>query len=105
MENSSTYFFTPLLILISFTSYIISISAAGEVARKTSTEFIRTSCTVTSYPNLCFTSLSSYASVIQPSPKFPAHAALSVTLNNTSSTSAVMSRLSQSHGFNHARLR
>ncbi|KAI8006229.1 hypothetical protein LOK49_LG07G00555 [Camellia lanceoleosa] len=47
---------------------------------------------------LCITSLSSHASAIQTSPQLLAHTALSVALNNTQSTCAMMSRLSQSHG-------
>ncbi|KAG5558398.1 hypothetical protein RHGRI_008355 [Rhododendron griersonianum] len=95
MEGSSTcHFLTTLLFLSIFTSYINSTSAAGQ----TNTEFIRTSCSTTSYPRLCVTSLSSHSSAIQTSPKLLAHTALSVTLNNTQSTSAMMLKLAQTHG-------
>ncbi|XP_010550579.1 PREDICTED: 21 kDa protein [Tarenaya hassleriana] len=65
---------------------------------QTNTEFIRSSCSVTTYPRLCFTSLSSHATFIQTSPKLMAHAALNVSLSSAKSTSAMMTRLSRSHG-------
>ncbi|XP_073127427.1 21 kDa protein-like [Henckelia pumila] len=68
-----------------------SASAAGT----TSTEFIRTSCSATAYPALCFSSLSSHASAIQLSPKLLAHAALSVSIDTARATSADMLRLSR----------
>lgn len=63
-----------------------------------STEFIRTSCSVTPYPRLCFASLSSHSSAIAASPKQLAYTALSVSLNSTSWTRALMSNLSLGHG-------
>ncbi|XP_010919458.1 21 kDa protein [Elaeis guineensis] len=59
----------------------------------TNTRFIRTSCSATKYPILCFNSLSSYASTIQNSPMKLAHAALSVSLSTARSTSTMMSRM------------
>lgn len=95
MEGSSTKHFPAavLLVLIAFSFYINSSSA-----EKASTEFIKTSCSSTTYPSLCFTSLSGYASSIQASPKLLAQTALSVTLDTALSTSAVMLRLSKAHG-------
>ncbi|XP_059666970.1 21 kDa protein-like [Cornus florida] len=97
MEGSfSNHFLATLLILLAFTSY--TSSAARVTAQETSNEFIRTSCTSTTYPKLCYTSLSTHASVIQTSAKLLAHTALSVTLHTARSTSAVMLKLSKSHG-------
>ncbi|XP_057476997.1 21 kDa protein-like [Actinidia eriantha] len=93
--SSSNHLLTAALILFIFTSHITSTSAAGKTG---STEFIRTSCSATIYPTLCITSLSSHASAIQTSPKLLAHTALSVTLDTTQSTSAMMVKLSHSHG-------
>ncbi|KAH7856014.1 hypothetical protein Vadar_031597 [Vaccinium darrowii] len=92
--SSSNHFLTTLLLVLIFTSYVNRISGAGQA----NTEFIRTSCGTTSYPRLCFTSLASHASAIQTSPKHLAHAALSVTLDNTQSTSAMMVKLAHTHG-------
>uniref|UniRef100_A0A5B6Z056 Pectinesterase inhibitor domain-containing protein n=1 Tax=Davidia involucrata TaxID=16924 RepID=A0A5B6Z056_DAVIN len=93
--SSSNHFLAPLLILLALTNLS---SASGAVAGEASTEFIRTSCSATTYPKLCFTSLSNRASVIQTSPKLLAHSALSVTLDTSLSMSTMMLKLSQTHG-------
>ncbi|XP_059629444.1 beta-fructofuranosidase, soluble isoenzyme I-like [Cornus florida] len=96
MEGSfSNHFLATLLILLAITSY--TSSAARVTAQKTSNEFVRTSCTSTTYPKLCYTSLSTHASVIQTSSKILAHTALSVTLDTARSTSVMMLKLSKSH--------
>ncbi|XP_068651250.1 21 kDa protein-like [Aristolochia californica] len=59
-----------------------------------STEFIRTSCEATTYPRVCFNSLSAYASTIQTSPRQMALAALSVTLFGARSTSDALLKMS-----------
>ncbi|KAI3778104.1 hypothetical protein L2E82_07131 [Cichorium intybus] len=83
-----------LLISLLFTSSITLISAL----EKTNIEFIRTSCSLTTYPTLCFNSLSTQAGAIQTSPKLLAQTALSVTLDTTRTTSSAMVKLSQAHG-------
>ncbi|KAL6126985.1 hypothetical protein ACLB2K_075030 [Fragaria x ananassa] len=101
MEPSfSKHFFTSSLIVLLFTTCSIcsSVSAARDLAPKTNTEFIETSCGATTYPKLCLASLSSQASVIQRSPKLIACAALNVTLSSAKSTSAMMLRLSHGYG-------
>ncbi|KAJ0764670.1 putative pectinesterase [Helianthus annuus] len=65
---------------------------------KKNVEFIRTSCGLTTYPTLCFNSLSARAGAIQTSPKLLAQTALSVTLHMTHTTSSSMVKLSQVHG-------
>ncbi|MBA0786885.1 hypothetical protein Gotri_027361 [Gossypium trilobum] len=87
-----------LLILVAFSS-LINISSAGrQIAPKTSIEFIRTSCSSTTYPKLCYESLLTQASMIQTSPQLIAHAALNVTLSTAKSTSALMAKLATSQG-------
>uniref|UniRef100_A0A7N0U5U6 Pectinesterase inhibitor domain-containing protein n=1 Tax=Kalanchoe fedtschenkoi TaxID=63787 RepID=A0A7N0U5U6_KALFE len=66
----------------------------------TSTEFIKMSCAATSYPTLCYTSLSTYASAIQKSPKILARTALSVALSKAKTTSSLMVQLSNTPGLN-----
>ncbi|XP_021285823.1 21 kDa protein-like [Herrania umbratica] len=87
-----------LLILLAINSYINFSSAGRQIAPLSSTEFIRTSCSSTTYPKLCFETLSTHASLIQTSPQLLAHAALNVTLSTAKSTSAMMVTLSRSHG-------
>ncbi|KAF9668234.1 hypothetical protein SADUNF_Sadunf15G0107900 [Salix dunnii] len=95
MAGSASKSFTLILLAMSF--YFNSISAA-RVAPKSSTEFIRTSCSTTTYPKLCYNSLSSHSSTIQTSPKLLVNEALHVTLSSAKSTSVKMSSLSHSHG-------
>nr|XP_043613097.1 pectinesterase inhibitor 10-like [Erigeron canadensis] len=89
--NSRNY---NILLILLITSSINIISAL----EKTSVEFIRTSCSLTTYPTLCFNSLSTKAGAIQSSPKQLAQTALSVTLDTTLSTSSSMVKLSKVHG-------
>lgn len=78
---------------------LINLSSAGrQIAPKTSTEFIKTSCSSTTYPKLCFETLSTHATLIQTNPQLLAHAALNVTLSTAKSTSAMILTLSKSHG-------
>ncbi|KAH7557438.1 hypothetical protein JRO89_XS11G0157300 [Xanthoceras sorbifolium] len=97
MESSiSMQFLRLFLTLLAINCCINSTSATRPVASKTSTDFIKTSCSSTIYSTLCFASLASHASFIQTSPKLLAHAALNVTLSKAKSTSAMMFQLSKS---------
>jgi pectinesterase inhibitor-like protein len=58
------------------------------------TEFIKTSCNATSYPALCFSSLSAYDSTIKSSPLNLASTALNVSLATARSTAAAMTHMS-----------
>ncbi|EXC36884.1 21 kDa protein [Morus notabilis] len=98
-SSSSKHMATFLLMVICSTSHLIySTSASRNPVSKTNTEFIRTSCVSTTYPKLCFSSLSTHASTIQSSPQLLAITSLSVTLSSAKTTSAEMTRLSLSHG-------
>lgn len=65
------------------------------------TTFIRTSCNITTYPTLCFTSLLSYAPLIRTSHMQLAHAALNVTLSGARNASAAMRAMSATGGMSH----
>lgn len=97
MERSSALanLATTLLFCLAICSCTISISSAQA---STNTEFIRTSCSKTTYPRLCYTSLSSHATLVQTSPKLLAGASLNVTLDKARSTSTMMVRLSRARG-------
>lgn len=91
MESSySNYFLSFLTIISIITSQISPILATSE--------FIRTSCKATIYPDLCYTSLSTHANDIQTSPKLLANAALSVALATSQTTSAALLRMSKTPG-------
>ncbi|KAL0304143.1 UNVERIFIED_CONTAM: hypothetical protein Sradi_6282400 [Sesamum radiatum] len=99
METHASKSVATLLILLTFiSSSIHSGSAARPAAGAANTEFIRTSCSATTYPRLCYSALASRASTIQQDPKLLAHAALSVTLDTARSTSVDMVKLSRSAG-------
>lgn len=56
--------------------------------------FVRRACTSTTYPDLCFSSLSSYSSSINSSPMLLAHTALSVSIDGARSASTAMKSMS-----------
>ncbi|XP_050224199.1 21 kDa protein-like [Mercurialis annua] len=62
-----------------------------------SDDFIKTSCGVTRYPELCYQTLSSYANTIQDDPLQLANAALNVTLKSAKSTSENVLKMLKAH--------
>ncbi|KAK4572033.1 hypothetical protein RGQ29_030443 [Quercus rubra] len=91
-------FVNPLLILLVVLSNTKPGLASRDLAPKPNTDFIRTSCSATIYPRICFSSLLLHADSIQTSPKVLTATALNVTLAAAKSTSALFLNLSQSHG-------
>ena len=63
-----------------------------------SLNFIKSSCSTTQYPSLCFKSLSVYASTIQRNPYKLVQTALSLSLNRTTSTKSFVSKLNKFKG-------
>ncbi|KAI7733019.1 hypothetical protein M8C21_025393 [Ambrosia artemisiifolia] len=84
-----------ILIIILLLTYSINFLSALE---KSNVEFIKTSCGLTTYPTLCFNSLSMRAGAIQTSPKLLAQTALSVSLDTMRTTFSSMVKLSKKHG-------
>ncbi|XP_010259198.1 PREDICTED: 21 kDa protein-like [Nelumbo nucifera] len=88
-----------LVAFLGFGSNMKTCSAANNITSNsyntTITNFIRSSCGVTLYPQLCYTSLSSYASSIQTSHMKLAYTALNVSMKSARSTSAMISNMSQ----------
>ncbi|XP_050377978.1 21 kDa protein [Argentina anserina] len=79
-------------------NHINPCAAAAAPSSKANTQYIKTSCSMTLYPALCYTSLSIYAEKIKTSPKVLAHTALNVSLAATKATSVVINRCSRLHG-------
>ncbi|XP_057798364.1 21 kDa protein-like [Salvia miltiorrhiza] len=77
---------------------LAAVMESGCQGRSVGTDFIRTSCSATAYPTLCYSSLSTYATAIQQNPKLLANAALSLSLDTAVSTSADMLKLSHTAG-------
>lgn len=93
MELSRYVFGTTIVLLLII--LLVSSASAIRVTFTTNTDFIRTSCSKTTYPQLCFSSLSSRASVIQTNPKLLVIEALNLTLVKARSISSLMVRLSK----------
>ncbi|XP_077245107.1 21 kDa protein-like [Tasmannia lanceolata] len=81
-----------------FSFLLFSIFCIVSGAKTGTTDFIKTSCSATTYPALCVQSLSVYASTIQNSPRQLAQTALSVSLARARSASAFVSSLSNTKG-------
>ncbi|OMO98097.1 Pectinesterase inhibitor [Corchorus olitorius] len=75
-----------------------SLATRLEPQLKSNVDFVKTSCQVTMYPDICYKTLSTYASTIQTSPRELANAALSVSLKAAQSTSNLVMKLSKEHG-------
>lgn len=91
-------FYCLILVALITSSFMKSASAARLAAGHTNTKFIRTSCKSTTYPNLCFSSLSSRSSAIGVSPQLLAHESLTVSLETAQSTSSMMLKLAHGQG-------
>lgn len=98
MSLSCGKFTISLLVVLLVVVALVTEPCLGSPSGETSMEFIKTSCAATSYPTVCYTSLSTHANVIQKSPKLLAHTALSVALSRAKTTSALMVQLSKTHG-------
>ncbi|XWS34464.1 hypothetical protein CRYUN_Cryun21dG0040700 [Craigia yunnanensis] len=94
----------PLISLLSLTFLffylhpIPTLSSADYDASTTetnATDFIRTSCSATLYPDLCYTSLSGYSNAIQQDPASLARIAIGVSLSKARHLAAYVSNLSR----------
>ncbi|XVF52679.1 hypothetical protein PTKIN_Ptkin05aG0037600 [Pterospermum kingtungense] len=95
----TSYFSIPaaiLILMLSATHPNSCLAARKFLSSETDTDFIKTSCGATTYPDLCFTTFSSYAIEIQASPKILATKSLLLTLNTTRAASKTLSELSKS---------
>lgn len=91
-----------LVLVLQFSSHINAGSSASSTRplnpHRINTKYIKKSCRVTTYPRLCYNSLSIYAAKIKNNPGLLAGAALNVSLAATRETSPIMNRLSKLHG-------
>ncbi|KAI3796135.1 hypothetical protein L1987_38799 [Smallanthus sonchifolius] len=77
--------------------FLFFLSTTGKPLPPTSndTDFIRTSCKTTLYPQTCFTSLSGYSSAIQQDPGRLARVAIGVTLTKVTNMAKYVSNISR----------
>ncbi|KAK8603642.1 hypothetical protein V6N13_096116 [Hibiscus sabdariffa] len=91
-----------LFILFIFTTHLNNCLSARKILISsefdTDTNFIRTSCNATTYPDLCFATFSSYASEIQANPKMLATKSLTLALNTTLLASQTLTDLCKTPG-------
>ncbi|XP_034711536.1 pectinesterase inhibitor 4-like [Vitis riparia] len=91
----SSLFFTLLL----FNSITLTSSANTSTTSLTiSKQFIKTSCNSTTYPRVCYKSLSSYASKVKTSPLKLANVALTVSLKAARNASSTITLLLERKG-------
>ncbi|XP_061344958.1 21 kDa protein-like [Gastrolobium bilobum] len=88
-----------LLLSLFFLAAAFSTATAGEYGGSTGgdgdTDFIRTSCNTTLYPDVCYTSLSRYANAVQQNPGQLARVAISVSLSKVHRTASYVSNLTR----------
>ncbi|KAL0400883.1 UNVERIFIED_CONTAM: hypothetical protein Slati_4118200 [Sesamum latifolium] len=87
--------FLSFLLVLTTTEFAAAVAVA---TTNPAASFIRTSCRATTYPAVCVQSLSTYATVIQKSPKQLVMTALSVSVDKAQSTKTFVSRLTKFRG-------
>ncbi|KAI6696215.1 hypothetical protein NL676_016334 [Syzygium grande] len=105
MEASNLHFLAILLLLVTNMSAITSAAAASSSSyssNNNNSNFIKTSCSTTTYPKLCNQYLSSYASVVRSNPWKLCNCALSVSLQAASNASSLATALSKQRGLTKA---
>ncbi|XP_052184590.1 pectinesterase inhibitor 7-like [Diospyros lotus] len=70
-------------------------SVDGATTPSNGTDFIRTSCGATLYPDLCYTSLSGYANAVQEDPASLARVAIHVSLSKARRMTVYLSNISR----------
>lgn len=84
--------------LLFFFLYVAGTAKSAATTSGGATNFIKVSCSSTSFPALCVQSLSAYATEIQQSPRQLAQAALSVSLAKAQSTNTFVSKMAKFKG-------
>ncbi|XWS63952.1 hypothetical protein CRYUN_Cryun06bG0145700 [Craigia yunnanensis] len=74
---------------------IPTVSSAVYDPRTNATDFIRTSCSATLYPDFCYTSLSGYSNAIQQDPARLSRIAIGISLSKARQMAAYVSNLSR----------
>ncbi|KAL0307827.1 UNVERIFIED_CONTAM: hypothetical protein Sangu_3008600 [Sesamum angustifolium] len=92
---TSSLTFLSFLLVLTTTEFA---TAAAVATTNPAASFIRTSCRATTYPAVCVQSLSTYATVIQKSPKQLVMTALSVSVDRAQSTKTFVSKLTKFRG-------
>ncbi|KAM1069911.1 hypothetical protein ACFX13_001822 [Malus domestica] len=89
-------FLLPILLLIIMTN--LQTTVATSSSSQTYKTYVKTACNSTTYPLVCYQSLSSYASKVKSNPRKLCIYALSVTLQASKNASSAVSKLSKRAG-------
>ncbi|QCD89015.1 21 kDa protein-like [Vigna unguiculata] len=96
---SSKHLLTNLLVIFSCSLVTLCANTGTERPhQQASTVFIRTSCSSTTYPRLCYSSLVRHAELIQTNRVVLTGTALNVSLASAKSTAAVISTMAKRQG-------
>ncbi|CAM8987663.1 unnamed protein product [Rhodiola kirilowii] len=87
-----------ILLIYSLCMTIATETATATPSSSASTNFIKSKCSFTTYPALCYQSLSSYASVINQSPRQLARTAMMVSSSKAHSTKTFITNVAKMKG-------
>ncbi|EEF51535.1 pectinesterase inhibitor 4 [Ricinus communis] len=93
----STLFLITFLVFISNTQNSLAITTT-KTSKTTYKNYLKTACNSTTYPKICYNTLSPYTSTIQTNDLKLCNAALTITLKAASNTSAMVKSLSKQKG-------
>ncbi|KAF3433129.1 hypothetical protein FNV43_RR24231 [Rhamnella rubrinervis] len=87
-----------LLLLLVSVLYIVGTAKSTATASPKTTNFVKSSCSATTYPAVCVKSLSTYATAIQQSPHQMALTALSVSIDKAGAAKTFVTKLGKLKG-------
>ncbi|PWA83481.1 pectinesterase inhibitor domain-containing protein [Artemisia annua] len=93
--DQTNFFSLFFLTFITMAFVLAPVSSTTTSTTKKNTNFVKTSCNVTTYPSVCLTSLLPYASAVKSNPIRLVKQALSVTLKASSTTRSMISTLAK----------
>ncbi|KAJ8752951.1 hypothetical protein K2173_008686 [Erythroxylum novogranatense] len=89
---------SPTLYLLLLISLYISSTAKSAATAPSSLSFVKSSCNATTYPAVCFQSLSPFATLIRRNQRLLVHTALSVSLSRVGNTRRFVHKLTKLSG-------
>ncbi|KAJ8772106.1 hypothetical protein K2173_027283 [Erythroxylum novogranatense] len=98
MSSSSSYHVLPFLLSLLLFMTSIPISLASTTPTDTYTNYLITACNSTTYPKLCYKSLSPYTSTIKTNDRKLCVTALKVTLQAATNSSSIVKSVSKQKG-------
>ncbi|GAU31461.1 hypothetical protein TSUD_72420 [Trifolium subterraneum] len=98
-QRSHHFLLLSILFFASTFSYLRLVTATGAeppiTGNNDDTEYIRSSCNTTLYPDICYTSLSRYANAVQQNPGQLARIAIAVSFSKVHRTASYLSNLTR----------